>query len=321
MLEAADQKKIIAAASGLIPAFAVAVMSALSNLGLRFEPWVWVTYAFVCSILMLVCIGCLLSLFGGWARRRGVTKRASRTIQAVGFAASALASFALYKWGVIWPDQAQNAVSPEWAKLQAENDVGHGRLQEKLERAARSAPVRSTGLTPPAPTGQARSSTIAPNPAPPGPIAQAVAPASAHLPRSFSFTRFEPNLATPPSGERELISYGMSFTNTGNDMLRPRVKSFSLSADGATILTAGERTMNFLARGEAQAAGINPRSGKRITLPAETKEMVAEIRLDYDTVPPTGVRHVYRKIRHIIHWPEEGRSLWMETSILDEGED
>lgn len=155
-----------------------------------------------------------------------------------------------------------------------------------------------------------------------GPIA--VAPrigTPARLTRSISFTRLEPNFATPPSGERLLDSYGISLTNTGNDMVRPRLVSFSLTADGKTLLASGEQTTNFLAGGETQAIGINPISGKRIPLPSDTNEMLAEIRLDYDTVPPTGVRHVYRKVRHVIHWPEEGRSLWIDASILAEEED
>ena len=143
---------------------------------------------------------------------------------------------------------------------------------------------------------------------------------SPHLTRSFTLTGFEPNLATPPSGERQLDSYSISFANMGGDMIRSTVKSFSLSADGSIVLTAGERTLNFLAPGQTQSAGISPTSGQRIPLATGTKEMIAEIRIDYDTVPPSGVRHVYRKVRHIVHWPEEGRSLWLETSILDEGE-
>ena len=178
------------------------------------------------------------------------------------------------------------------------------------------------GEADPSETVQPAASPAKPIPSLPGKDSPAAAiPYPAHLTRQLRLSGFEPNLVSPPSGERSLDSYTISFDNTGNDMIRPKVKSFSLSADGSVVLTAGEGALNFLASGQTQSVGVTHASKERIPLASGTKEMIAEIRIDYDTVPPTGVRHVYRKVRHVIHWPEEGRSLWLETNILDEGED
>lgn len=307
MLQLANREKTIALVAGLIPTLWTAIMGVLANFGATFAPWVWVTYGLVCGILLLVCVGLSLHLFWSHFIEKGWARRYVVILEAVAVGGLTLGLLALYEWGVVWPKPASEALQ----QLQAENDTGHAHIQGRLEEAAKikSAPDQPSRPRRPAQSPMAGTLNL--------PAKQTQPP---HLTRSFTLTGFEPNLATPPSGERQLDSYSISFANMGGDMIRSTVKSFSLSADGSIVLTAGERTLNFLAPGQTQSAGISPTSGQRIPLATGTKEMIAEIRIDYDTVPPSGVRHVYRKVRHIVHWPEEGRSLWLETSILDEGE-
>lgn len=58
-----------------------------------------------------------------------------------------------------------------------------------------------------------------------------------------------------------------------------------------------------------------------ITIPLETKEIIFEFEIDYDTIPETGIRRSYRKIAYPLNWANgKSNAPLIEPNILDEWE-
>jgi hypothetical protein len=137
------------------------------------------------------------------------------------------------------------------------------------------------------------------------------------LPRPFVFTP-ELGLAQTPQGW-VLRYYSLSFRNTGVNMVRARLEFLRVFVDGTLIIEGKSETLRYAGAGEGTFIRFTRNKGD-YSLPKETRSIVAEAEVSYDTVPKLGKRTSYKRYVHPLNWNAEGTPS-SETQISDDREE
>jgi len=140
------------------------------------------------------------------------------------------------------------------------------------------------------------------------------------LSRMLAYALTVPEIQLGPGGPR-LVGFQAAMNNVGTEPVVVAMPFLKVSIDNRAILSCPGHSTEIIQPTESGGTDCRNQTGADPTLTLDTKTIIVDLEVHYDTLPESGVRRSYRKIEFEISWPNgiTGKPD-LARKILDEWE-